>query len=274
MKKILSLVLAAVLLCTAVLSFTACGVKDMNKITEQGYFVCGVTPFENMNEKDENGEWTIGFETEFAMAVARILGVEVRFQEIDWGQKYNELNSGAIDCIWNGFTANSSDEGIKRSDLVDFSYGYMLNQQCIVVKTENLAQFTDEASLNGKSACAESGSAGAAYAKDVTDPSLVVDSAVSQLAAFQEVKSGAVDFIVVDILLAQNLCGKGDFANLSIVESIELESEIYAIGFRKGSDMTEKVNAAIKQLEQDGTLAALAEKYGFENVLKVSETIE
>ena len=264
MKKIIALALALIMMTGALLTFESCQKKET--------LVCGVTIFENMNEKDADGNWT-GFESEFAMAVGEILGMEVKFQEINWEQKYGELNSGAIDCIWNGFTANSSDNGIKRSELVDFSYGYMLNQQCVVVKKANLASYTSEASLKDKKACVEGGSAGEAYATSVTDAKNVL-KATNQVSAFPEVKSGAVDFIVVDILLAQNLCGKGDYEDLAIVEAIELESEIYAIGFKKGSDLTAKVNKAIKQLEADGTLMDLAKKYGFENVLKITETIE
>lgn len=267
MKKIIALALAVLMICGALLTFAGC-----QKEEEKETLVCGVTPFENMNEKDADGNWT-GFESEFAMAVGEILGMKVEFLEISWEQKYAELNSGAIDCIWNGFTANSSDNGVKRSELVDFSYGYMLNQQCIVVKKANLADYTSEASLKGKEACVEGGSAGEAYAKTVTDEKNVF-KATNQISAFPEVKSGAVDFIVVDILLAQNLCGTGDYTDLAIVEAIELESEIYAVGFKKGSDLTAKVNGAIKQLEEDGTLMTLAKKYGFENVLKVTETIE
>ena len=266
MKKIIAIVLALVMTVGAVFTMSSCQKKDDNVL------VCGVTIFENMNEQNPDGSWT-GFESEFAMAVGEIIGMEVKFQEIDWGQKYNELNSGAIDCIWNGFTANSSDNGVKRSELVDFSYGYMLNQQCIVVKKDNLANYTSEESLKGKTACVEGGSAGEAYAKEATDADKVL-SATAQIDAFREVKAGAVDFIVVDIILAQNICGNADYADLAIVEAIELESEIYAIGFKKGSDLTEKVNAAIKELEANGKLMELAEKYGFENVLKVTETIE
>ena len=233
--------------------------------------VCGVTIFEKMNEQDDDGNWT-GFESEFAIEVGKILGMKVEFQEIIWENKYEELNSGAIDCIWNGFTANSSDNGIKRSELVDFSYGYMLNQQCVVVKTADLANYTSEADLAGKTACVEGGSAGQAYAEGVTEEEIT--KATSQINAFTELKSGAVDFIVVDIVLANNLCGKGDFANLSIVEDIELDSEIYAIGFKKGSELTEKVNAAIKELEENGKLLEIATKYGFENVLQITEEIE
>jgi polar amino acid transport system substrate-binding protein len=263
MKKLIALTLALIMCAFA---FAGCAKKDDNTL------VCGVTIFENMNEKDENGNWT-GFESEFAMEVGKIIGMDVKFQEIVWEQKYNELNSGAIDCIWNGFTANSSDNGVKRSELVDFSYGYMLNQQCVVVKASDVEAYATEADLAGKNACVEGGSAGEAYATSVTDADKVV-KATAQINAFPELKSGAVDFIVVDILLAQNLCGKGDYADLAIAEDIVLDSEIYAIGFKKGSELTAKVNAAIKELEENGKLMELATKYGFENVLKVSETID
>ena len=263
MKKILALTLA-LLMCA--FCFASCGSKDDKTL------VCGVTIFENMNEKDADGNWT-GFESEFAMEVGKIIGMEVEFQEIVWEQKYNELNSGAIDCIWNGFTANSTDNGVNRSELVDFSYGYMLNQQCIVVKSDKVAEYTSAKSLEGKKACVEGGSAGESYAKSVTAEENVF-KATAQINAFTEVKSGAVDFIVVDIVLAQNICGNGDYADLAIVDAIELESEIYAIGFKKGSDLTAKVNDAIKQLEENGKLLELAKKYGFENVLKVTENID
>ena len=267
MKKFLALALVA-LMCVAILASCTAG----NTAADDNTLVCGVTIFENMNEKDENGNWT-GFETEFAQEVGKLIGMDVAFQEIDWAQKYNELNSGAIDCVWNGFTANSSDNGIKRSDLVDFSYGYMLNQQCIVTKAENVDYIATEDDLAGKTACVEGGSAGAAYAESVTDADKIF-ATTAQINAFTEVKSGAVDFAVVDIILAQNICGNGDYADLAIVEAIELDSEIYAVGFKKGSELTAKVNEAIKTLEENGKLMELAQKYGFENVLKVTETIE
>lgn len=272
MKKIFAVILALVMTVGAVFTMSSCAKED-------GVLVCGVTPFPGFNEKDANGEWTIGFDTEFALAVGEIIGMKVKFQEIDWDQKYNELNSGAIDCIWNGFTANSTDENpsgknVKRSDLVDFSYGYMLNQQCIVVRTDRLSEFTSVESLKGKTACAEGGSAGATYAKTVTDEEKVNDKARAQKDALLEVKSGASDFAVVDILLAKNLCGKGDNTNIAIVESIVLDHEIYAIGFKKNSELTDKVNAAIKQLEESGELKKLAEKYNLENALQVTENID
>ena len=164
MKKTLALVLVAIM---CVFALVACKAEPtVTETPEVETLVCGVTIFENMNELDENGEWT-GFETEFAQEVGKLLGMNVEFQEIDWTQKYNELASGAIDCVWNGFTANSSDNGVKRSDLVDFTYGYMLNQQCIVIKADNAENFKTVEDLAGKKAGVEGGSAGEAYAAEV-----------------------------------------------------------------------------------------------------------
>ena len=263
MKKIISLVLAAALMLTALFAFTGCANED------DGVLTCGVTIFDNMNELDENGNWT-GFESEFAMEVGKLIGMEVKFQQIDWGQKYNELNSGKIDCIWNGFTANSSDNGIERKDLVDFSYTYMLNQQCVVIRKDKAESIKTEADLVGKKAAVESGSAGATYAAEATGSKDNLVTFAAQNSAFMEVKTGKSDIAVVDILLAQNICGKGDYEDLMIVETITLSAEYYAIGFKKGSELTAKVNEAIKTLNENGKLLEIAKKYGLENSLKVT----
>jgi polar amino acid transport system substrate-binding protein len=264
MKKILSLTLVAIM---CAFCFAGCAATEDNVLT------CGVTIFENMNDLDENGEWT-GFETEFAQAVGAKIGMDVAFQEIDWTQKYSELASGAIDCIWNGFTANSADNGVARSELVDFSYGYMLNQQCIVIKAENADLYKTETDLAGKTAGVEGGSAGEAYAAGVIGEGGKIEKYPAQNKAFLEVKTGVIDFAVMDIVLAKNICGKGDYEDLMIAEDIVLASEIYAVGFEKGSPLTAKVNAAMEELFADGTVQALAEKYGFENTIQLTKEIQ
>lgn len=266
MKKTLAIILAAIM---CVFALVAC---SETKTEEDNTLVCGVTIFENMNELDENGEWT-GFETEFAQEVGKLIGMDVDFQEIDWTQKYNELASGAIDCIWNGFTANSSDNGVKRSDLVDFTYGYMLNQQCIVISENNAETIKTVEDLAGKTAGVEGGSAGESYAATIIGDGKI-EKYPAQNKAFIEVKTGAVDFAVMDIVLAKNICGNGDFADLMIVEDIVLDSEIYAVGFEKGSELTAKVNEAIKTLFDNGKMAELAAKYGFENTVMLVENID
>lgn len=266
MKKILAMILALVMTVGAVFTMSSCA------NTDDDVLVCGVTIIPGLNEKDANGNWT-GFETEFAQAVGEIIGMEVEFKEIDWKNKYFELESGKIDCIWNGFTANSAEsDGTSRSSLVDFSYGYMLNQQCVVVKKDQLANYKTEADLAGKKIAVEKNSAGDTYAQSVNAAEILTET--SQINTFMKLMGNKVDCLVVDIILAQNMCGKGDYADLAIVTDIQLASEIYAVGFKKGSELTAKVNAAIKELEENGKLMELAKEYDFETVVKVTENIK
>ena len=262
MKKVLCLSLALALMVSFVMLFASCAKED-----EKPTLVCGVTDFDPMNYKAADGSWT-GFDTEFARLVGEKLGMEVKFQEIEWTQKYNELAAGTIDCIWNGFTANAKEEsGEERTALVDFTYSYMLNQQCIVVKKENLGDYTTPESLKGKKIAVEGGSAGDSYATEQAGKDQILDAA-NQIGTLPEVKSGAADCAVIDILLAQSLTGTGNYSDLAIAD-VELPAEVYAIGFVKGSDLTAKVNEAIKALDEDGSLAALAEKYELQNSYKL-----
>ena len=270
MKKILSLLVIAAILCTSIFALSACNskVEDIAKIEERGEFICGITIYAPMNYYDADGDLVadqsgelIGFDTELAKLVAERMGVNVKFQVIDWGSKYAELKSGAIDCILNGFTSNTKDtDGIERSEKVDFTYAYLDNKQCVIVKTEDLASYTSAASLADKRAGAENGSAGESFAK--SSGAKIEASKSSQLAVFTELKSGAVDFIVVDRLLADEVVGEGNYADLSIVEAIDIDPEVYSIGCRKGSDFDEKINEILVELLNEGKIEELAEKYG------------
>lgn len=229
--------------------------------TEKPTVVVGYTLYEPMNYEDENGK-LVGFDTELAEAVFGNLGYEVMFQLIDWSARYTDLNAGTIDCIWNGFTCNSKDDdGVLRSEKVDFSYNYMENRQVVVAKADS--GIATAADLAGKVAGVENGSAGESYAKGFAD--VMVTGFDYQTTALFEVKSGTVDFAVLDAQLAKSYCGKGDYADIAIVDGLSSDVEYYAIGFEKGSDLTAKVNAELEKLAADGTIAALAEKYGVSN---------
>lgn len=262
MKKAIFRCLIIFLIFSAIFSFTSCGKSKKNTL------IVGITDFEPMNYLDSGGNW-IGFDTEFAQLVGEKLKMEVVFQEIEWGSKYQELEAGTINCIWNGFTANANEsDGTKRSDLVDFSYSYMLNQQSVVIKASRASEFKSIDDLVGKVAAAEAGSAGETFAEEAVGSTGSVLGSAAQINTLLEVKAGAVDCAVIDVLLAQRLAGSGDYSDL-VIADIELESEVYAIGFKKGSDLRDKVNTAIKQLYDDGTLMKLAEKYSLENTLDI-----
>ena len=262
MKRIIYLALAVILLTSMVFS-TSC--KKPEKL------IIGVTQFEPMNFLDSNGNWT-GFDTEFALLVGEKLGMEIEFQEITWSQKFVELQSGAINCIWNGMTANTVDgtTGRPRHEDVDFSYSYMLNQQCVVIRTDRARDFTSAGDLIGKTAATEKGSAGETIAVGVIGASGTMIDKTKQIDTFMEVMSGAVDFAVVDSILAHRLAGSGDFSNL-MVANIPLGSkmEVYAIGFKKGDALVEKVNKAILELYNEGKLYEIAAKYGLRESLVI-----
>lgn len=268
MKKIVSLALAAVLLACTLFAFTSCNKSDATAIEEKGYFVCGITYYSPMNYFSEDGD-LIGFDTEFAQAVAAELGLEAKFQLIQWGSKYNELNSGAIDLIWNGFTYGNEklDDGtsVPRSDYVDFTHSYLNNSQCVVMKTADAAGITSLDDLKTMTGAAEASSSGEAVIKGIEGATLAAVAAQSN--ALMEVKGGTAKFAVIDVLMAESMVGKADYADLAIVSAIELDAEVYAIGLRKGSDFTAKVNAAIEKLSQNGKLAEIAAKYELTNAL-------
>ncbi len=249
MKKIIALLMVvAMLFC-----FAGCGADKT--------VVVGYTIYEPMNYFDADNK-LVGFDTELAEAVFGNLGYTVVFQEINWDNKYTDLNSDAIDCVWNGFTANTADDdGVARADKVDFSYNYMENRQVVVVKKDS--GIAAAADLNGKFGSVESGSAGETYANGFEGAT--IKGATKQTDCLFEVVSGTADFAVLDAQLAKSYVGNGDYADLAIVEGLSSEVEYYAIGFKKDSELTAKVNAELEKLGADGTIQELAEKYGVEN---------
>ena len=250
MKKFIAMILTLALLAVC---FAGCGAEKT--------VVVGYTIYEPMNYFDENGK-LIGYDTELAEAVFGALGYKVLFQEIDWNSKYTDLESGTIDCVWNGFTCNTADDdGVLRSEKVDFSYNYMENRQVIVAKAD--AGIASVADLSGKVAAVEGGSAGATYA--ATFEGVTVKDFSYQTDCLFEVNAGTVDFAVLDAQLAKSYAGKGDYASLAIVDALSSDVEYYAIGFKKGSDLTAKVNEQLEKLAADGTIATLAEKYNVAN---------
>ena len=230
--------------------------SDYDYITSKGKMVIGITIYEPMNYYNAQ-HVLVGFDTEFAGEVCSRLGVEPQFQVIDWDMKETELKSKNIDCIWNGLTVTE-----ERRANMDFTTTYLLNKQCVVINSANAGTYTDKNSLASAMLSAESGSAGeSAIVDDNILKSASYTASNSQQDALVALNAGNYDAIVIDYTMAKASVGSGDFSALQIVDGIELANEEYAIGFRVGSDMTEKANSVIAEMIQDGSLAALAEKY-------------
>ena len=115
--------------------------SDLAYVKEKGTLVVGITEFEPMDYKDENGEW-IGFDADMAKAFAESLGVTAEFQVIDWDNKILELDGKTIDCVWNGMTLTD-----EVTSAMECTNAYLNNAQVVVVPADVADQYQDEESL-------------------------------------------------------------------------------------------------------------------------------
>ena len=243
MKKVFAIALALILVMSC---FAGCGAKKET-------LTVGITDYAPMDYKDEKGEWT-GFDAEFARLFADELGMDIEFFVItDWGKKFIELETGNIDCVWNGMTI--TEEALLNSSVSD---PYVVNAQVLVMKADRIADFTDADSLKALTVAVENGSAGQAAAAATGCENLILVQ--DQAAALLEVKAGTSDACVIDITMANAMTGEGtNYADLAA--GISLTSEEYGVAVPKDSELTAKFNDFMAKLRADGTLQALADKY-------------
>ncbi len=257
MKKIISIIMAVAMLCGAAMMLASCssdsdGTSDLDYIKGNGKLVIGITEYAPMDYKDENGEWT-GFDAEFASMFAKEIGVEAEFVVIDWDNKLLELSSKSIDCIWNGMTITAE---ITSSCAV--SDPYVKNRQVVVMKSDIAGDYASLDDMTDLSFAAESGSAGeSAVIESVADYTAVA----AQSDALLEVESGSVQACVIDATMAAAMTGEGtSYSDLAV--AAELTNEEYGVAFRKDSDLCAAFNSYMNELKADGSLEALAGKYG------------
>lgn len=283
MKKIISLVLA----CTMCLSLASCKKRsdkaDWAYIEEKGKMTIGVTNYPPMNYLDDEGKWT-GFDTEFAEAVCKKLGVDVEFIEISWEAKATELASKNIDCLWNGMCITD-----ERKEMWEVTKPYMYNTQAMVMKADKAEEIMKD--VTGKKIVAEAGSTGEEKILGTIDDTQ--DATVSVMAkdyfaksnytgvasmanALMEVQSGMADVAVVDSVIAQGMVGGegSQFTNLVVNTDNKFGDQYFGIAFRKGdAQLCEKVNAAIDELIASGELNKIAEKYGLQDGIEAAAKV-
>ena len=250
MKKLLAMMMALMMI-LSLTAATAETASDKQYVLDKGTLVVGITDFAPMDYRDENGEW-IGFDADVARAFAAELGVAVEFVEIDWDNKILELDGKAVDCIWNGMTLT---DAVKAA--METSNPYMNNAQVVVVPADKAADYQTVESLKGLNFAVEAGSAGEA---EVAALELDYTSVTAQADALMEVSAGTSDAAVIDALMAAAMIGEGTgYENLTY--TVGLNSEEYGVGFRKGSDLANELNAFLVAKYEDGTIMQIAETY-------------
>ncbi len=225
--------------------------SDLAAIQEKGELIIGITDFEPMDYKDEDGNW-IGFDADLAAAFAESIGVTPVFQEIEWDNKILELDGGSIDCVWNGMTLTD-----EVTSAMECSDAYLNNAQIVVVKADVADQYQDVESLQDLSFAVESGSAGEAAA---IDNGLNYTGVTSQASALMEIASGTANAAIIDSLMAAAMVGEGTSYD-DLTYTVSLSTEEYGVGFRKGSDMAEALNEFFDTCREDGTMDEIAETY-------------
>lgn len=207
----------------------------------------------------DDGEFT-GLDLELAAEVAKRNDWELKLEPIDWDAKDTLLNSGAITCIWNGFTM----EG--REDDYTFSDPYMLNAQVVVVRADSgIESFED---LAGKTVITQVDSAAEEVLNgdmaDLTTTFASLETIGDYNTAFMQLESGAVDAVACDLSIAQyQMAGKDTYKQLDE----QLSTEHYAVGFKKGDTaLAEKVAETLKEMDEDGFVKELCDKYADDGV--------
>ena len=231
--------------------------SDVAAIKSKGKLIVGITDFAPMDYKDDNGEW-IGFDADMAKEIAKSLGVEAEFVEIDWDNKILELENGSIDVVWNGMTLTPEVTGA-----MECTKAYCNNAQVVVVKKDDAEKYSDKDSLKDLTFAVESGSAGEAAASENGLEFLAVKS---QADAVMEVEAGTSDACIIDLLMAGAMVGEGTGYE-DLTHTVELTSEEYGIGCRKGSDLAAYINDQMKALYADGTMTEIATKYGVQDAV-------
>lgn len=283
-KRFVSAALAAVM----ALSMTACGssnsaaettVADTEaaesqaeettaeeaKTTDGGTLIVGFDQdFPPMGFVGDNGEYT-GFDLELAQEVAKRLGLEYKAQPIAWDSKDMELESGNIDCIWNGFTMTG------REDDYTWTEPYMANQQVFVVANDS--DINSQADLAGKIVEVQADSSAEAALKEAPELTATFKELLTTAdynTAFMDLEQGAVDAIAMDVIVAGYQIQQRN-ADFKILDD-SLSEEEYGVGFKEGNtELRDKVQSTLEEMAEDGTLQEVSEKWFSKDVTTIGK---
>lgn len=220
--------------------------------------------FPPMGFVGDNGEYT-GFDLDLAREVASRLGLEYKAQPVAWDSKDMELESGNIDCIWNGFTITG------REDDYTWTTPYMANKQVFVVANDS--DIKSQADLAGKVVEVQADSSAEAALKENQDLANTFGQLLTTPdynTAFMDLEQGAVDAVAMDVIVAGYQIKQRN-ADFKILDD-SLSEEEYGVGFKKGNtELRDKVQGALEEMAADGTLAKISDEWFGEDVTTIGK---
>ncbi len=245
MKRILSIVLAAVMLCSTALVFTACGGASSEKkelhMATNAYF----EPYEYYKGKE-----IVGIDAEIAKAICDKLGYELVIDDMEFDSIITAVTSGKADFGMAGMTVTE-----ERKQSVDFTDSYTTATQVIIV-SEKDSKVKNSDDLETATIGVQLGTTGDLYVSDLKKAK--VERFNKGGDAVLALTQGKVDAVVIDNEPAKAFvkANKG----IKILDE-PFEKEDYAICLAKNSELTEKINGALKELKADGTIKKIVDKY-------------
>lgn len=269
-KNLIKTILIASLALCAIIALAGCtkgAPQNADSSSSDGSFTLAVgfdQGYPPYGYVGDDGQFS-GFDLDLARAVCKQQGWKLKLVPIDWSAKDALMASGAINCIWNGFTI----EG--REDKYTFSNPYMLNKQVIIAKSGS--GITTKADLAHKSVLTQADSAALAALKKPTAEGGQADLAATfkslqtigdYNSAFMQLQSGLVDAVACDLSIAayQMAANPGAYQQVDV-----LSTEHYAVGFKKGNTtLAKQVSDALEALNKDGTVEQLCKKYASQGI--------
>jgi len=227
---------------------------SLQKVLDSGQLVIGLDEeYPPMGFRDDSGE-IVGFDVDVAKEVCNRLGIQLVTKPIDWGEKENELNSGNIDCIWNGMSVTP-----ERAQAMNLSDPYMKNELIFVVAdSSSIESMTD---LKGCRIGVQTGSTTLdALAESSLDTEITIIEGSNNIELYQMLSSGSLDAILVDSIVSYWYISNSDETFYVLPES--LGEETFAVGFRKeDTALCDRVQELISEMKTDGTLRDISEKW-------------
>ena len=266
MNKKIGFILALVLISLMMVGTASAGLFDFlggnnanQTANDNETFIVGFdAEFPPYGYKDANGSY-VGFDLDLAKEVCERNNWTFKAQPIDWDAKDAELDSGSIDCIWNGFTIDG------RENDYTWSNPYFDNKQIFVVKSDS--GINSIADLKGKTVETQKDSSALAALqgdnKTVADTFGTLTEVDYYNTAFMDLESGACQAVAMDIGVAEyDISQKNNTADFKILNE-SITTEKYGIGFKKGNDaLKDTVQKTLDEMFKDGTVLEIAQKYG------------
>lgn len=222
-----------------------------SETTDGGTLVMGTNatfpPYEFVDENNE----VAGIDAEIAAAIADKLGMQLEITDMAFDSLIPALQSGTIDIALAGMTVDP-----ERAEQVNFTDSYATGVQVIIVPEGSDIKSPDD--LDGKNIGVQTGTTGDLYCTDSYGQDHVKQFDNGPLAV-AALLNGQVDCVVIDNEPAKNYVAANQ--GLTILDTAYANEEYAAAIAKDNTELFDKVNAAIKELKEDGTIASIIEKY-------------